>query len=96
MPVARIAKLRIREGSGEQFEAVFNELSSEMREKGPAAIYHILHRSKKDTTRYIIYEQYENEEAMIAHGRTRHFNMLGIKMGLFIVEPAEIEIVDAI
>ena len=46
MPVARIAKLRIREGSGEQFEAVFNELSSEMREKEPAAIYHILHRSK--------------------------------------------------
>lgn len=98
MAVARIAKVHIREGSNKDFEAKFNELLNEMRTKEPAAIYHILHRSRKDPSTYIIYEQYTDDAAMVGHGRTRHFNMLGIQLGNFFTGDAlaEIELVDVV
>ena len=96
MAVARIAKIKIREGANKEFETKFAELTKEVHEKEPAAIHHILHRSREAPNAYVIYEQYVDEDAMVAHGRTRHFNMLGIQVGLFIIAKAEVQVIDPV
>jgi quinol monooxygenase YgiN len=39
-----------------------------------------LHRSKSDPTMFMFYEQWANQEALAAHGKTPHMKALGAKL----------------
>ena len=96
MAVGVIAKLKIQEGKNEEFEAIFAELMSAVRENEPGNIFYAIHKSRTDPQAYIVLEQYADEAALAAHGKASHFRTLGAKMGGCMAAAPEVEIMDAI
>lgn len=63
-----------------------DELVNESKtEKG--AIFYNLFADPKDDTKYIIVENWENQEAIAAHNETAHFKTFANQINDFLVEP---------
>ncbi len=84
MAIARITRLRILEETNETFESVHARFYKHVKANEPNLLKYSLGKSKNDPSEYVIYEEYPDEGAMVAHGRTVHFNNEWTKLGLFI------------
>ncbi len=91
-----VATLKVQEGKGPDFEAVFLELAGKVREGEPGNILYQLTRSRTEAGTYKVLELYRDQEALSAHGQTDHFKNLGRKMGAFMAGRPEIEYLDAV
>jgi quinol monooxygenase YgiN len=96
MAIGIIAKLPIQEGKNEEFEAIFKGLAEQVRANEPGNIFYELHKSRTDPQMYVVLEQYADEEAMAAHGKTDYFRASGAKMGPCMSGAPAIEIMDAV
>ena len=57
---------------GDAFEKSFKELAMKVR-KDPGVITYVLHRMINNLSKFFVFEQYEDEEAIKFHGSTPHF-----------------------
>lgn len=94
--IAVIAEITIKEGSGEQFEAVVAELAEKVRTEEPGTILYQLIRSKSDTNAYKFMELYTDSAAIKAHGTSEHFQAAGKAMAPFLAGAPKIEYFDAL
>ena len=96
MTLGVIATLTIAEGKNNEFEKIFTELSAQVNEKESGCHFFQVHKSRKDPQVYVVLEQYANQEALDAHGKTDYFRSLGKQMGGCMAGAPEIELLDGI
>ena len=95
MATCVVARLNIQPGKNSEFEAIFAELEAAVRENEPGNNFYALHKSREDENAYIVLEQYKDQEALDAHGKTDHFKTIGARMGGCMAGRPEIEIMDS-
>ena len=89
-----VATLKIKEGSGSDFEAVATELVEKVNENEEGVVYYDLY--KQDETTYVFLERYKDQEAQDAHGKTDYFRELGAKMGAFMAGAPDIKVLQSV
>ena len=96
MAVGIIARLKIQEGKNDEFEGIFKELMAAVHANESGNNFYALHKSSSDPQTYVVLEQYVDQAALDAHGKTDHFRSLGAKMGGCLAGAPEIEIMEAV
>jgi quinol monooxygenase YgiN len=91
-----VATLKVQEGKGPDFEAVFVELAGKVRANEPGNIFYQLTKSRTEPGTYKVLELYKDQAALDAHGQTEYFRAAGGKMGAFMAGRPEIEYLDAV
>jgi quinol monooxygenase YgiN len=66
------AKLKAVEGKGDELEQEFRKLIPKVL-KDPGAISYVVHRKVDALNEFLVYEKYDNREALKFHGSTEHF-----------------------
>ena len=89
-----VATLKIKEGSGSDFEAVATELVEKVNANEEGVVYYDLY--KQDETTYVFLERYKAQEAQEAHGKTDYFRELGAKMGAFMAGAPDIKVLQSV
>jgi quinol monooxygenase YgiN len=89
-----VATLKIKEGSGNDFEAVAGQLVEKVNANEDGVVYYDLY--KEDDTTYIFLERYKDEAAQAAHGQTEYFKELGAKMGAFMAGAPEVKVLQSV
>ena len=89
-----VATLKIKEGSGSDFEAVATELVEKVNTNEEGVVYYDLY--KQDETTYVFLERYKDQEAQDAHGKTDYFRELGAKMGAFMAGGPDIKVLQSV
>jgi quinol monooxygenase YgiN len=91
-----VATLKVQEGKGSDFEAVFLELAGKVRANEPGNVFYQLTKSRTEANTYKVLELYKDQDALTAHGGTDHFKDLGRKMGAFMAGRPDVEYLDAV
>ena len=78
MPYVIVARWRPRDGERDKVEAILRELVREVR-KEPGNLQFTAQRSTDDPDEFLLYEQYESEQAFRDHQETPHFKRLVLK-----------------
>ena len=89
-----VATLKIKEGSGTEFEAIASQLVEKVNANEDGVVYYDLY--KQDDTTYVFLERYKDQEAQDAHGKTDYFKELGAKMGPFMAGAPEIKVLQSV
>tara|TARA_Y100001970_G_scaffold288855_1_gene417373 strand:- start:50293 stop:50574 length:282 start_codon:yes stop_codon:yes gene_type:complete len=89
-----VATLKIKEGSGKDFETVASELVKKVNTNEDGVVYYDLY--KENDTTYVFLERYQDEEAQAIHGKTDYFRELGAKMGAFMDGPPSIKVMQSV
>ena len=95
MAIGVVAKLKIQAGKGEEFEGIFAELEKAVHENEPGNNFYALHKSRDDDETYFVLEQYADQDALDAHGKSDHFKTIGAKMGGCMAGRPEVEYMDS-
>ncbi len=67
-----VATLKIKEGSGSEFEAVASQLVEKVNANEEGVVYYDLY--KQDDTTYVFLERYKAQEAQDANGKTDYLS----------------------
>ena len=89
-----IATLKIKEGSGKDFEEVACKLVEKVNANEEGVLYYDLY--KDDETTYIFLEKYKDQEAQTIHRQTDYFKALGAEMGAFMTAMPDIKMLKLI
>ena len=89
-----VATLKIKEGSGSEFEAIASQLVEKVNANEDGVVYYDLF--KQDETTYVFLEKYKDQEAQDAHGKTDYFRELGAQMGPFMAGAPEIAVLQSV
>ena len=89
-----VATLKIKEGSGSDFEEVATELVEKVNANEEGVVYYDLY--KQDETTYVFLERYKDQEAQDTHGKTDYFRELGAKMGAFMAGAPDIKVLQSV
>ena len=89
-----VATLKIKEGSGSDFEAIATQLVQKVNAIEDGVVYYDLY--KEDDTTYVFLERYKDEEAQAEHGKTDYFRELGAQMGPFMAGAPEIRTLQSV
>ena len=96
MAIGVVAKLTIKEGKNEEFEAIFKELANAVTTNEEGNIFYALHRSRENETAYVVLEQYIDQAALDAHGASDHMKSIGARLGPSMAGRPEVEYFDAV
>jgi len=91
-----VAKIRVKDGLGGQFEAVAKQLVEAVNANEPDCLLYALHKSQEDTNLYVFLERYKDQAATEFHRKQDHFRTLGRAMGEFMDGPPEIMRLDEV
>ena len=89
-----VAKLKIKEGSGSDFEAIATQLVEKVNANEEGVVYYDLF--KEDDTTYVFLEKYKDVAAHEAHGKTDYFRELGGQMAPFMGGAPEITMLESV
>jgi quinol monooxygenase YgiN len=76
-----VARWRARDGEHEKIESILHDLVQECR-KEPGVRQFVAHRSLELPDEFLLYEQYESEQAFLDHQQTTHFKMLVLEQAV--------------
>jgi len=91
-----VATLKVQEGKGPDFEAVFLRLAAQVRANEPGNIFYQLTKSRAEPGTYKVLELYTDQDALTAHGQTEYFKSIGREMGAFMAGRPDVEYLDAV
>ena len=94
--IGLIATIKVQDGKGADFEAVFLELAAKVRANEEGNVLYQLTRSRTEANTYKVMELYKDQASVDLHGKTDHFRELGRKMGAFMAGAPALEFVDAV
>jgi quinol monooxygenase YgiN len=97
--IGLIAKLKVQEGKGPEFEALFRQLAAQVTDDAiePGNVLYQLCKSREDANLYVVMELYKDQAAADAHTRTRHFTEIFPKIAeLLVPGPPGLEFVDTV
>ena len=84
-----VATIKVKPGTGAQFEAVAKELVTQVRANEPGCKLYALHRTEEPDT-YVFLERYVDQAAVEAHRQTDYFKSIGRRMGEFMAGRPEL------
>ena len=96
MAIGVTAKLTVKEGKNEEFELLFKELQAAVNSKEDGCNFYAIHQSRIDSQLYVVLEQYADEAAAVAHGKTEHYRRIGAQLGACMAGEPEVELFDSI
>lgn len=96
MAIGVTAKLSVIEGKNDEFEALFKQLQEAVSTNEDGCNFYAVHKSRTDSQVYMVIEQYVDEAALSAHGKTDHFRSIGAQMGGCLAAAPDIELFDSI
>ena len=96
MAIGVTAKLTVQDGKNSEFEAAFAKLSESVNSLEPGCNLYALHQSRTNAQVYIVLEQYEDEAALAAHGKTEHYLQAGKVLATCLAAAPEIELMDSV
>jgi len=96
MSIAVIATIRVKEGTGPQFEAAFAPLAAAVAANEPGNSLYRLTRVQAEEGVYKVLEIYADADAIQAHRDSAHFKELGAALGPFMAGRPDIERLDAL
>ena len=67
-----VAMITTFDDQGDAYQKSFKELAAKVRED-PGVITYVLHRMIDNPSKFFVFEQYEDDEAIKFHGSTLHF-----------------------
>jgi quinol monooxygenase YgiN len=91
-----VAKLKIAPDKTAEFEQVAKDLMAKVKANEPGCLTYQLYKSKKEADTYIFMEQYANQAALDAHGKTEYFRAAGPKLGPCLAGAPEIQYFDIV
>ena len=91
-----VATLKVQDGKGPEFEAVFKRLAEKVRANEPGNKLYQLCKSRSDPNTYKVLEIYQDQDAVTAHGTSDHFREIGREMGAFLAGRPDVETLDAV
>lgn len=91
-----VATLKVQEGKGPDFEAVFLKLAAQVRANEPGNIFYQLTKSRAEPGAYKVLELYKDQDALTLHGQTEYFKSIGREMGAFMAGRPDVEYLDAV
>ena len=89
--LAFVATLSVKAEFVEEFKAAAPDLMAQVRQE-PGNHAYIGHQSPEDPTRFIFYEQYDDEAALVAH--RENLAAMGVNLHEMLTEPPAIEFLD--
>ena len=89
--VTLIAKLTIKAGKEQEFEATMKKVVPEVR-KEPGNRAYSMCKSKKDLRLFVFYEEYVDDEAFAAH--RKHLGELGVDMAALLDGAMQLEFLE--
>ena len=92
--IAVIAKLNVKPGCEEEFEAAMLNLVSDVNENELGN--HLYKLCKKADGNYAVMELYEDQAAITAHGESAHFKAASAKFGGLMAGTPEISRMDVV
>src|SRR5918998_5691114 len=73
---ALLARYHVQEGKGDSVEEALREMGEAVRRDEPQCLTYRAARSTEDPDVFVLYEEYEDEAALLAHRETPHFREL--------------------
>jgi autoinducer 2-degrading protein len=73
---ALLARYHVKEGQGDLVEEALKEMAEAVKRDEPACLTYRAARSTDDAHLFVLYEEYEDEAALVAHRETPHFRAL--------------------
>jgi quinol monooxygenase YgiN len=73
---ALMARYHAKEGQADLVERTLREMADAVKANEPGCLVYRAARSTEDPDVFILYEEYRDEEALIAHRETAHFRDL--------------------
>ena len=86
--LAFIATLSVNEGSVEAFKTAMADVMPKVRQE-PGNHAYIGHQSPEEPTKFVFYEQYDDQAALDAH--RAHLGTLGVDLHTLLAAPPSIE-----
>jgi len=77
MAIVLVAKVKVKPGNEAEVEKAFRAMIGKVRANEPGTLQYVLHRSTQDPTTFVFYEEYTDQAAMDAHGKTEHMKEMG-------------------
>jgi quinol monooxygenase YgiN len=96
MTIGVSATLKVLPGKNHEFETVFKQLMNAVNANEEGCLFYALHQSREDTQTYIVLEQYANEAALQAHGKTDHYRTLSKELAGCMAAVPELVLMDSI
>ena len=96
MTIGIIATLKIQTGKNEEFENAFKALMAAVKADEPGNHFYVVHRSRDDDTTYVVMEQYEDQAAVDAHGKSEAFKAASAKLGGCMAGPPQVQMFDGV
>jgi quinol monooxygenase YgiN len=96
MTIGVIATLTVAEGKNAEFEALFKQLVEQVNAREEGCNFYQIHQSRSDSQVYKVLEQYIDQAAFEAHGKSDYFREIGGALGPCMAGPPDIELVDGI
>jgi quinol monooxygenase YgiN len=75
--IVLIATYRGRPGTGDTIEPLLAELAAATRTE-PGCLLYLVNRSTTAPDTFVLYEHYDDEEALAAHRESPHFQRIGV------------------
>jgi autoinducer 2-degrading protein len=73
---ALLARYRVRTGQGDVVVSALREMGEAVKRDEPQCLTYRAARSTEDPDVFVLYEEYEDEAALLAHRETPHFRAL--------------------
>jgi len=91
-----VARLKARREQADEVEQQFRMLVEYVRNEEPGTLTYLFHRAQDDPSRYLFYERYQNEDALVKHSGSPRFQQVFGKVAEFLEEPPLIEMYEEI
>jgi len=91
-----VAKLRAKAGRETELAAILTRQVAAVRANEPDCLVYRLHRSDRDPTLFLFYEQYRSEAAFEFHRKAPHLAAFQSERKDLVAGPAEVEIYRAV
>lgn len=91
-----IATLKVQDGKQAEFEAIFTELTAQVRANEPGNHAYQLCKSRTEANSYKVLELYADADALKAHGASDYFKAAGPKLAGVLGGRPEIEYLDGV
>lgn len=92
MSLAIVAKLSVAPDKAQAFEQAFQEMAQLVQAEEPGCLLYALCRDEKTPGIYWVMEQYRDQEARDAHGRSEGFRNAAQKLGPFMAGNMEMHL----
>lgn len=96
MKVAQLAVVKVKDGQGPVFEAMFAAAKTLVEAHEPGTLLYQITRSREDPNVYTTIELFEDAGAHKAHGQVEGFAAVFADLGSHLAEPPKIEQLDVL